>query len=107
MRKSILIDTGFWIALYDERDPYHHKAINLLDLIPGNDVLIPWPTLYETINTRFCKNKSTLAGFESFIKTQNTLLISDLYYRDGNLLEVFEGSRTLSLVDRVIRSNFN
>jgi predicted nucleic acid-binding protein len=90
MNKSILIDTGFWIALYDERDGHHFKAIKLLDSILGNSILIPWPTLYETINTRFCKNRNSIIGFESFIKTPNTLLISDLNYRENDLLEVFE-----------------
>jgi predicted nucleic acid-binding protein len=102
MNKFILIDTGFWFALYDKGDGYHEKAVFLEELIYGNNFLIPWPTLYETINTKFCKN--VLFGFESFIKNPNTKLINDLSYRESNLLEVFDNSRPLSLVDRIIRS---
>ena len=104
INKSILIDTGFWIALYNKRDEHHYKAVNLADSIIGNTILIPWPTLYETINTRFSKNINTIFGFESFIKNPDTILINDLNYRDNNLLQVFNSPRSLSLVDRIIRS---
>ena len=104
MNKFILIDSGFWFSLYNEKDEYHRNALDLVDFLEGNKILIPWPTLYETVNTRFCKNKSTIFGFESFVKNPNTKLINDLNYREDNLLEVFNNTRSLSLVDRIIRS---
>ena len=99
-----MIDTGFWFALYDVRDGFHQKANLLAELIIDNNVLIPWPCLYETINTRFCKNKPSIFGLRNFLKNPNTFLINDIDYRDDNLLEVFENLRNLSLVDRIIRS---
>ncbi|HEY8780855.1 MAG TPA: hypothetical protein VIM16_04505 [Mucilaginibacter sp.] len=104
MNKSILIDSCFWFSLYDKRDRYHNKAIFLAELIHGNNLLIPWPTLYETINTRFSKNLVWLSGFESYIYKADTFLINDLRYRENALSEIFGSTRPLSLVDRVIRS---
>lgn len=104
MNKSILIDSCFWFSLYDKRDTYHYKAVFLAELIHGHNILIPWPTLYETINTRFSKNLIWLNNFESFIYRSNTLLIDDLKYKETVLSEIFGSTRPLSLVDRVIRS---
>lgn len=104
MNKFILIDSGFWFALYNRTDQYHQDAVELADLLEDNTILIPWPSLYETINTRFCRNKNTIVGFESFIKNPNTKLINDVRYRDSELLEIFTSNRNLSMVDRIIRS---
>jgi predicted nucleic acid-binding protein len=104
MNKSILIDSCFWFSLYDKRDSYHSKAIILAELISGNNLLITWPTLYETINTRFSKNLVWLNSFESHIYKSDTLLINDLGYRENVRSEIFSSTRPLSLVDRIIRS---
>jgi predicted nucleic acid-binding protein len=104
MNKFILIDTGFWFALFNKKDGLHDKAIVLADLISGNNLLIPWPTLYETINTNFSKNLAAINGLGAFIKNPKSILIDDLKYRQDNLSDVFGNSRSLSLVDRIIRS---
>jgi predicted nucleic acid-binding protein len=107
MAKNVIVDTGFWIALYDERDIFHHKAMETVGLISEQNLLIPWPTLYETINTRFAKRREFMQPFEKFINKPNVLLIDDEVYRENALRLVFEnaliGKRPLSLVDIILR----
>lgn len=52
---NVLVDTGFWFALYDEKDQYHNKALKVMDRLINSRFLIPFPTLYETLNTSFVK----------------------------------------------------
>lgn len=54
---NVLVDTGFWFALYDEKDQYHNKALKVMDRLINSRFLIPFPTLYETLNTSFVKKK--------------------------------------------------
>ncbi len=75
--ENILIDTGFWIALYNERDRYHNDAIEIIELIADSNLILPWPTLYETINTRFSKNADGISNFEELIKEVAVTSIPD------------------------------
>ena len=61
MAKKILADTGFWIALFYEDDKYRTKALSIEQNIHIHSLLIPWPTLYETINTKASKQKHNVA----------------------------------------------
>lgn len=115
--KSICVDSGFLIALYDERDPYYSRAqaysrqyLN----ISQNILLIPWPILYETVSTRMCKNKKKLAilkrDWETLEKQRRIILLDDLSFRERAIAECYEEVkkglnhyRGLSLVDRVVR----
>ena len=107
VRKNILIDTGFWIALYNTRDQYHENANEIIELIRNENILIPWPTLYEFLNTRFVKDPRRIEGFAIFVKKSVTL-IDDAEYR-AEAFNIFFGSfnkknrKTLSLVDLIIR----
>ena len=106
MNGSLLVDTGYFIALYDKRD--HHFAVaqrneHLLDLHP---VVLPWPVLYETINTRFAKRPDVLTRIDAVITKADTLLLDDSPYREGAYRQVLRtsGRRPLSLVDAVLRA---
>jgi predicted nucleic acid-binding protein len=116
--KSICVDTGFLIGLYDETDSCHAQAKKyFLDYFGAgnNHLLIPWPVLYEAVSTRMVKNKKRLGLLESdwkrFLIQRRLDLISDLPYRERAIGECFEELgkplvqyRNLSAADRVIRN---
>jgi len=106
--KTVLVDTGFWFALYDGKDQYHNIASGTsFDVIDKMHVALPWPTLYETINTKFAKNSLRMAEFDKVIQSSRTTLIDDTSYRDLALQVTIHDRkqplRALSLVDMVIR----
>ncbi len=105
MAGTILIDTGFLFALYEPRDEHHLDAVaksNLLDLRP---VILPWPVLYETVNTRFSRRRATMAQFAALVRQAGTELLDDEGYRaDAYRTVVSSASRPLSLVDAVLRA---
>ena len=107
MAKNIIADTGFWFALYEPRDKYHSEANTIAKLIEEQNILLPWPCLYETINTRFSKRKDYMKSFEIFLNKANVNLIDDEEYKERALKLAFEystiGKRTFSLVDIILR----
>ena len=106
---NILIDTGYWFAHFDSNDDNHHEIASLLPLLEANLLLIPWPTLYETINTKFSKSgkKKWLVEFERIIKRSNVRIIDDVTYKEKALALTFDRQNNekfdLSLVDNIIR----
>ncbi len=105
--KNILVDTGFWFGLYDSRDNYFKQANELIDYLTLAQILIPFPTIYETINTRFSKNQIGIKSFEKLINQPNVSLVNDNEYKDKALELTFESSIRLkkpySLVDMILR----
>ena len=105
MAKKILVDTGFWFALFNERDDYHSEALALQDDIQIHSLLVPWPTLYEAVNTRFIRRKHDGARLKRFLELPSTILIEDEPYRESSLQFVLENRfYSYSLVDHVLRS---
>ena len=104
---NVLIDTGFWYAYYDGSDEHHEEALKIMDRLEIHRILIPYPSLYETIDTRFCKRKEWLAHFSRLINSEHCALIPDDSYKAISLeLSVFSSlnqNRAISLVDMVIR----
>lgn len=104
---NILIDTCFWYALFDPRDSDHEKAIELLPYLDLGYLIIPYPTLYETINTRFSRNRAWVEEFEKILKNKNVQFIEDIEYKENALSLTFDSTlnkkRAFSLVDMVIR----
>lgn len=101
--QNVLIDTGFWYALFDKQDQYHKKAKEILEVIAlQNCLILPFPTLYETLNTSFIKNHKLY--FDIFIKTHQNIIIFDTKYTDKALEETLKISNyKYSLVDMVLR----
>ena len=52
----LLVDTGYFFALFNSRDQYHEKAVEKQEWLDELPIALPWPILYETLNTRFVKN---------------------------------------------------
>lgn len=104
---NILIDTGFWYALYTERDEHYAKANKLVEYLEMGNILIPYPSLYETINTRFSKNIAGLRDFKTRLEQSNFELLEDEEYKSDAIELTFDSSlnlkKPISLVDMVIR----
>lgn len=104
---NILIDTGFWYAFYDESDEHHEKAIKLMPYLDRHIILIPYPSLYETINTRFSKRKNWMSSFRTLMNSPTCVLVHDEKYKEDTLIMTFSTSlekrRPISLVDMVMR----
>jgi len=104
---NIIIDTGYWYALFDARDKYHVDANELADYLELGNILIPYPTLYESINTRFSKRPEWMEEFKKIIERDNVTLIDDSDYKESALNLTFESTllqnRPISLVDTIIR----
>ncbi|MDR3286939.1 MAG: hypothetical protein LBT27_05810 [Prevotellaceae bacterium] len=104
--KSVLVDSGFWFALYDERDEHNSTAIAIEKFLDSNIIVIPFPTLYESINTKFMKNKKAKNEFKKVLNRTNAKIISDESIKYNALEVTFTDKskeRNLSLVDNIIR----
>lgn len=49
--KKILIDTGYFKALFDRNDQYHSQAISLAQL--GFKLYCPYPVTFESLTSRY------------------------------------------------------
>ena len=104
MAKSFLADTSFWFALYDDRDQRHPDALLLAEEIRNYATIIPWPCLYETLNTRFAKREKWVRNFRAILARSETVCIDDAKYKEDALQDFLNlNARSLSLVDLVIR----
>ncbi len=85
---------------------YKEKELDeIMEVVDDTTLLIPWPSLYETVNTRLSKNKNGIINFESLIKRPNTILLDDSAYKESALDYSMENStksiRPISLVDSI------
>lgn len=103
----VLADTGLWYAMFDARDAHYEQARKAAEWLEAYQIILPWPTLYETLRTRLVRNKKALQKFEVFLKRPNISYLDDIPYRDAALELSFESSlrqdRPLSMVDWLIR----
>jgi len=105
---NILIDTGFWIALFDPHDSPQNcmEAERIAKDIEQENLVIPFPTLYEFINSKFSR-KESVTEFENILTRPNINLLSDIEYKETAITNFFEKHRhtysDLSLVDEIIK----
>ncbi len=101
----ILADTGLWYAMFDRRDQHHNAAKEKADVLELFQVVLPWPTLYETLRTKFVRNSIALGQFERFLKKPNVTYLDDSSFREAAFAMALETSlrRPLSMVDCLIR----
>ena len=103
---TLLVDSGFFFALFNPRDQYHADACEKQDWLEELSVVVPWPILYETVNTRFIRRPATIVQFESILLAHDTVLLDDSPYRLEAYEDVFARAKTqrnaMSLVDAVL-----
>lgn len=106
---TVLVDTCVWYAIFDPRDRANDRAgvDALAERIQSMTAVIPWPITYETICSKFAKNRLALEGFERLLKSSRVCIIDDSAYRQAALDHAFDSSlrnnRPLSLTDCLLR----
>lgn len=104
----VIIDTGFWRAIYDSQDDYHKISVNISERIINSReyrLVVPFPTMYELLRTEFVKRKIALQNIDKIIKDISRVdLIYDEQYRDKAYSEMITTKRNLSFVDCIVRA---
>lgn len=106
---TVLVDTGVWYAIFDPRDrPHDGVAVRALaEQIQTMSAVVPWPITYETVCSKFAKNRIALEGFERLLKSSRVSFLDDVPYRQAALDHSFDsslrGNRPLSLTDCLLR----
>ena len=60
MANRILVDTGFWYAVFNKQDCHTGEAEILMDKYfdkPAYEIFVPFPTMYELLRTIFVSLK--------------------------------------------------
>ena len=106
---TILVDTGVWLALCDARDRVATPEVveDIYDRIKVHSIIVPWPVVYETLRTRFVRNRAAMERFEHEIKSARVDRLDDAPYREDALSLSIDYSlrqgRPLSMVDCMLR----
>ncbi|MCX6316878.1 MAG: PIN domain-containing protein [Bacteroidetes bacterium] len=108
MKLKIVIDTGFWIALFDPaKDPKNSlEAERIADEIEDEELIIPFPTLYEFLNSRLSRREAKIQ-LERLLSRPNVIKLPDTKYKELALENFFLKSKSfysdISLADEVIK----
>lgn len=106
---TILVDTGVWLALCDPRDRAAAREVvdDIYARIRVHSIVLPWPIVYETLRTRFVRNRVAMERFEHEINSAQIVRVDDMPYREDALSLSIESSlrrgRPLSMVDCMLR----
>ena len=107
--KTLIVDTGYWIELFNPGlNPQNQEIIELIsDVIHEYQVLIPYPTLYELLNSKFSRNHLT-NNFKDELSKARYIKIDDTEYKVralNNFLEKnqYVHSEDVSFVDEIIK----
>lgn len=110
-----LCDSCFWFGLVDNGDEHFEESNKIFDFLLDFDpvFLIPYPTLYEVLNTKFMRYMSEKSPnrirAECFVNSliinpKCYSLVSDAAYTGVALKRTLENNyRGLSFVDNVLR----
>lgn len=107
---NVIVDTGFWYSFLGTREQERHTvAENVFYRLVQQETnfLVPFPTLYEAINTKLLKNKYRDKA-DWFLKQLQSnphfINIPDDEYKELAYNKTIEENyRGFSLVDNVIR----
>jgi predicted nucleic acid-binding protein len=105
--ETLLVDTGAWIALFDPTEQHHDTLAGVADLIDLPHLVVPWPTAYETLWTRFVRRPTWVAALDQRLSKSSVTFIDDAAYRkEAYALTVASSvrrKRDLSMVDMLCR----
>ena len=108
---NILVDTGFWYAYLGTKDSLQEKAIEIYNKYINsgiNNILVPYPVLYETINTKLLRDKNKKAAdwfLKKLVSDPKFVRVPDKNYREAAFNSTIGPTRErgISLVDNVLR----
>ncbi len=107
--KTLILDTGYWIELFNpSSNPLNQEMIELFSKeIVNYKILIPFPTLYELLNSKFSRNPNT-RNFIHEVSKDRYIKIDDAEYKNralDNFLKKNHYTRVedISFVDEVIK----
>jgi predicted nucleic acid-binding protein len=107
VNETILVDTGFWIAVYDRREEHHAAATDIAELIDSMHLVVPWPIVYETLRTRFVRHPEWVASLHERLRRPPITFVDDSSYCTAAYELTVEHSlrtrRYISMVDMVCR----
>ena len=105
----VAIDSGFLIALFDNKDNYHRKAedilIKLIDFRERQlikSLIILWPIMYEVVNTRLVRNSTNFQRLLDFLNSFGIEFVDDSKYRRKAFDNIRSGKK-ISFTDHVIQ----
>ncbi len=109
--KTILLDTGYWIALFSTENEKEKQDVveYVSELIDENNykVIIPFPTLYEFLNSKLSRKGRQKFNLESELSKQKYEKVYDEKYRKKALENFFKQfsfvNYDISLVDEIIK----
>jgi predicted nucleic acid-binding protein len=104
---AILLDTCVWYSLFDSRDPYHFRSLELEKQFSCFNIALPWPIAYETLRTRFVGNKLALSAYKQYLSRHDIEFLDDKDLREASFDLCIDSSllrnRPLSMDDCLIR----
>ena len=110
--KNVLLDSCFWFAYLgtsSRRDNLKPVADIIYNRLVELDcsIIIPFPSLYETINTKLLKDKNKQAAdwlLQQINQNPKFIIVYDDAYRDNAFDSmVLLRNRGISLVDSILR----
>lgn len=105
--RRLIIDSCFWFALFDVKDQYHNKADEMAKFFdnPEVKILVPFPSMYETLNTSFVDDKKQLERFSDILNSHERIeFVNDDDYKDSAFSKTISQKKDtkVSLVDYII-----
>lgn len=67
----IVVDTGFWVALFNNKDQYHQSAQDTLAQYGHEPLITTWCVLTETCHLLLQRSSNTYQGVQKQIKLIN------------------------------------
>jgi len=93
--------------MFASGDTYAHEIDEKAEVLDQCLVVVPWPTMYETLRTKFVKKKLALQQLRDYLKRPRVGYLDDVPYREQAMELAFSsaltGRRPLSMTDCLIR----
>lgn len=104
MPKSVLIDSCIWFDYLESKE----ETVEFYDTLYRERAvfIVPYPSLYEVLNTRLIRRRHKLFIFENILANPQIRFFDDVPYREEARREVFDKARwgfDYSFVDCVFR----
>ena len=85
----IIVDTGFWLALFNDKDQYHQSAQETLAQYPYEPLITTWCVLTETSHLLLQRSSNTYQGVQKQIKLMSIFQKYPQKFQLFNLQETY------------------